>query len=173
MGVAELSAAAVYVLALSIRDAYELFKRSGRVDPTDKRVFAVVFTSMIVMWLSWFAVGALAPLRLEVPSVVRWVGLGIVILGAGISVAGMWRLGGLENIDHLVTNGLFSRIRHPMYAGFVLWIVGWCAFTGAVTSLLLAPFGIASVLWWRHLEESDLAGRYGDEYMEYRAATWF
>ncbi len=128
---------------------------------------------MCVMWLSWFAVGALAPTHLAVPAVVSWVGLGAIVLGTGLSVSGMWQLGGLENIDHLVKTGLFSRIRHPMYAGFVLWILGWCAFMGAVGSLLLAPFGIASVLWWRQLEESDLEAQYGSEYMEYRAVTWF
>ena len=173
MGAAYLSAAVLYILGLSIRDAYELLKRRGRVDTTDTRVFAVVFTAMCVMWLSWFAVGALAPLHLIVPPVVRWLGLGVVVLGAGLSVAGMWQLRGLENIDHLVTAGLFSRIRHPMYVGFVLWILGWCAYTGAVISLVFAPFGVASVVWWRHLEESDLAARYGDEYAQYRAATWF
>ena len=95
-----------------------------------------------------------------------------MLLGVVLAVGGMWQLRGVENIDHLVTTGLFSKIRHPMYVGFALWIVGWCAFTGAVTSLLLAPFGLASVLWWRRLEESDLAERYGSVYAQYRAETW-
>ncbi len=37
----------------------------------------------------------------------------------------MIQLKGLENINHLVTTGLFSKIRHPMYDGFILWILGW------------------------------------------------
>ena len=172
MDIAHLGAVVLYVLGLSIRDAYELLKRGGRVNTSDARVFAFVFSSMIIMWLSWFAVGALSPARLTVPSVVRWAGLGVVVLGTALSVAGMWQLGGVENIDHLVTTGLFSKFRHPMYLGFLLWIVGWSAFTGAVVSLLLAPFGVASVLWWRHLEESELAARYGSEYAEYQAVTW-
>jgi len=108
-----------------------------------------------------------------VPAIVRWAGLAAVVVGAVVSVAGMWQLGGVENIDHLVTEGLFSKIRHPMYVGFLLWILGWSAYTGAVTSLLVAPLGLASVLWWRQLEESELAIRYGSEYLEYRAETWF
>jgi protein-S-isoprenylcysteine O-methyltransferase Ste14 len=166
-------ALALYIIGLAIRDGYELLKRSRSVDPKDTRVFAVVFTSMVVMWVSWFAFGALAPMRLTVPAAVGWFGLGVVGLGTGVSVAGMWQLGGVENIDHLVKTGLFSKIRHPMYAGFFLWIVGWCAYTGAPASILLAPFGMASVLWWRQLEESELAVRYGAEYADYQAATWF
>ena len=173
MGVAFLGAVVLYVVGLSIRDVYEVLKRGGRVNTMDTRVFAVVFSSMCGMWLSWFAVGMLAPTRLAFPPVVRLAGLAAVLLGAVVSVAGMWQLGGVENIDHLVKTGLFSRIRHPMYLGFVLWILGWCAYTGVVASLLLAPFGVASVLWWRQLEESELAARYGSEYREYRAVTWF
>jgi protein-S-isoprenylcysteine O-methyltransferase Ste14 len=173
VGAVYLGAVFFYILGLSVRNAYELLKRQGRVATADPRVFAVVFTSMCVMWLSWFAIGTVAPMRLAVPPTARWLGLGVVALGTGLSVAGMWHLGGVENIDHLVTTGLFSRIRHPMYIGFLLWIIGWCAYTGALTSLILAPFGIASVLWWRQLEESELSARYGSEYREYRDATWF
>lgn len=173
MDVAYVGAVALYLLGLSVRDVYEVLKRGGRIDPSNPLVFAVVFASMIVMWLSWFAIGALSPARLEVPAIVRWAGLAAVVVGAVVSVAGMWQLGGVENIDHLVTEGVFSKIRHPMYAGFILWILGWSAYTGAVTSLLVAPLGLASVLWWRQLEESELAIRYGSEYLEYRAETWF
>jgi protein-S-isoprenylcysteine O-methyltransferase Ste14 len=163
----------LYVAGLSIRDGYELLKRGGRIDPTNARVFAVVFTSMIVMWLSWFAVGMLAPAHLAISWIVRWAGLSAVLLGTVVSVAGMWQLGGVENIDHLVKTGLFSRVRHPMYVGFILWIIGWCAYASATAVLVLAPFGLVSILWWRRLEESELATRYGSEYVEYRASTWF
>ena len=115
----------LYLVGLTIRDLYELLKLSHKVDPTDARVFAVVFTSMCVMWLCWFAVGALAPTRVEIPSAVRWLGVGTVLFGTAVSVGGMWQLGGVENIDRLVTVGLFAVVRHPMYLGFILWILGW------------------------------------------------
>ena len=172
MDVAHLSAAALFVIGLSIRYVYERQKRRGRVDTASRPIFVLVFTSMVVMWVSWFAAGVLAPVHLALPGVVRWAGLGAVVMGVVLAVGGMWQLGGVENIDHLVTTGLFSKVRHPMYVGFALWIIGWCAYTGAVTDLILAPLGLASVLWWRRLEESDLAARYGSEYAQYRATTW-
>ena len=173
MGVLYLIALVLHVVGLTIRDLYELLKRNHKVDPTDARVFGVVFTSMCVMWLSWFAVGAFAPTRVAVPSAVRWLGAVALLAGTAVSIGGMWQLGSVENIDHLVTSGLFALVRHPMYLGFVLWILGWCASTGALACLLLAPFGTASVLWWRGLEESDLLSRYGEEFRKYQAATWF
>ncbi len=169
---AYLIATVLFVCGLVVRDVYELLKLRGLVDTTNTWVFAAVFTSMCVMWVSWFAVGALSPVRLHVLPIVRWSGLGAVVLGAVLAVGGMWQLRGVENIDYLVTTGLFARVRHPMYVGFALWILGWCAFEGSVTNLILAPLGLASVLWWRHLEELDLAARYGDTYAEYKTLTW-
>ena len=173
MDSASLTAAVVFVVGLLVRDGYELLKRSDRIDTKDVRVFAVVLTSMCIMWPSWFAAGVLTPARLQAPAVVRWAGAAAVLVGTAVAVGGMWQLGGVENIDHLVRTGLFSRIRHPMYLGFTLWILGWCVWMVAPANLLLAPLGIASVLWWRQLEESELALQYGDEFREYRASTWF
>ncbi|HEX9093089.1 MAG TPA: isoprenylcysteine carboxylmethyltransferase family protein [Coriobacteriia bacterium] len=163
----------LYVTGLAVRDVYEILKKRGRVDTTDTRVFATVFASMIVMWVAWFGMGATDPARLPVPDGVRWIGLAAVVAGVVLAVGGMWQLRGVENIDHLVTGGLFARIRHPMYVGFLLWIVGWSAYRGAVISLAVGCIGIASILWWRRSEEREMARSYGREYEEYSARTWF
>jgi protein-S-isoprenylcysteine O-methyltransferase Ste14 len=173
MSTAYLVFVGLYLAGLVIRDGYELLKKAGRVDTRDSRVFATVFTSMCVMWVSWFGLGLLAPTRLPVPDALRWTGLGAVILGFVLAVGGMWQLKGVENIDHLVTAGLFSRIRHPMYVGFILWILGWSAYRGAPASLVGGLLGLLSIVWWRRLEEGELQSRYGQAYAQYRARTWF
>jgi protein-S-isoprenylcysteine O-methyltransferase Ste14 len=165
--------AGLYLNGLLVRDVYETLKKAGRIDTADKRVFGVVFSSMIVMWVSWFAMGFLDPVRLPVPGTLRMIGLGAVVVGFGMAIGGMWQLKGVENIDHLVTTGLFSRIRHPMYAGFILWILGWSTYQGAATTLALGCLGILSVIWWRRLEETALLSAYGSVYAEYRVRTWF
>ena len=129
---------------------------------------------MCVMWISWFAMGFLEPAPFDGPgALLRWIGLGTVALGTALAVAGVWQLKGLENVDHLVTTGVFSRIRHPMYVGFILWIVGWSAYQGAALTLAIGSLGIVSIAWWRHLEEVALGSRYGEAYTQYRTATWF
>jgi len=85
----------------------------------------VVFAAMCLMLLSWHFLGPLDPLLLSLPGIVRRVGLAGWVVGLDLAVGGVIQLRGLENIDHLVTSGLFSRLRHPMYTGFVLWILGW------------------------------------------------
>ena len=160
------------VAAVLLRDGYELLKITDRIDPTDARVFATVFAAMLVMWVSWFVLGYVAPRSVTVPEALRWAGLVAVAAGAASVLGGMWSLRGVENIDHLVTTGLFSKVRHPMYLGFTLWILGWVAFAGTAANALIAPLALASIAWWRHLEEQELESRYGDAYAAYRATTW-
>jgi protein-S-isoprenylcysteine O-methyltransferase Ste14 len=172
MPAAYLACVVLYIGGLLVRDAYELLKKADRVDTTNPRIFGVVFTAMCVMWLAWFAMGVLDPMRLEVAAPLRYLGLCAVVVGLILAVGGVWQLKGLENVDHLVTTGLFRRIRHPMYVGFILWIVGWSAFQGAVLSLAIGSLGLVSIAWWRHLEELALEASYGSAYMQYRATSW-
>jgi protein-S-isoprenylcysteine O-methyltransferase Ste14 len=90
-----------------------------------------------------------------------------------LSIGALIQLRGLENINHLVTKGLFSKIRHPMYVGFILWIIGWAIYHGAVISLFVGFVAIGNILYWKRLEEKELESTYREVYLEYRKRTWF
>jgi protein-S-isoprenylcysteine O-methyltransferase Ste14 len=161
------------LIGLAIRTRYELMKRAGTVDTTNPLIFAVVFAGMAVMLLSWPFLATLDPLKLPTPYAVRWAGLAVSVAGIALAVGGLLQLRGLENVEHLVTNGLYSRLRHPMYAGFVAWILGWVVYGGAVASFSVAILCIANIHFWTRLEERRLEVQFGDEYVEYEQATWF
>ena len=163
----------LYVGSLIIRTGYELLKRAGRVNPKSTSVFAVIFAVMCLMLVSWFSLCPLDPFRLALPVLLRGVGLSMVILGLGLSIGGIVQLRGLENINHLVTTGLFSKLRHPIYSGFILWILGWAVYHGAIFSLVIGFVGIGNILYWRRLEEESLELWYGEHYRTYRRETWF
>jgi protein-S-isoprenylcysteine O-methyltransferase Ste14 len=165
--------AGLCLIGVAIRSGYELLKKAGKVDTKNSAIFAVVFVAMCVMLASWPAMCPLDPWRIPFPGVVRWIGLGLVTGALALAVGGLVQLRGLENIDHLVTTGLFSRIRHPMYTGFILWIVGWLVRYGAAASLVVALVCIGNILYWRRLEEGGLESRYGECYRSYRGGTWF
>ena len=97
----------------------------------------------------------------------------MVILGMALAIGAVVQLRGVENIDHLVTTGLFFRLRHPMYTGFILWILGWATYHGAFLSLVIGFVGIGNILYWRQLEEAALKSSYGEDYRVYRERTWF
>jgi len=78
--------AGLYLAGLLVRDVYETLKKAGRIDTKDVRLFAVVLASMIVMWISWFAMGPMDPLRIPVPGALRMIGLGAVVIGLGVAI---------------------------------------------------------------------------------------
>lgn len=74
---------------------------------------------------------------------------------------------------HLVTRGLYSKIRHPIYffSTLALFAIALC-----LHSLLLYIYVVlvAGVQIWRaRAEERVLLERFGDAYREYRERTWF
>jgi protein-S-isoprenylcysteine O-methyltransferase Ste14 len=165
--------AGLCVTGVIVRTGYEQLKLAGNVDTKNRAVFAVVFMAMCVMLSSWPAMCPLDPRRVPVPTIVQALGLGAVTAGVTLAVGGLVQLRGLENIDHLVTTGLYSRLGHPMYAGFLLWIAGWIVVYGAVVSLAVGVVCIGNILYWRRLEERALESVYGEVYRVYRRRTWF
>lgn len=163
----------LHFLGLIIRAIYELLKQDGRINPKSKITFVIIFFAMCLMWASWFNMCPLDPYQLSLPRVAKWIGLGTFLAGLGLSIGAVIQLRGLENINHLATKGLFSKIRHPMYVGFILWIVGWATYYGAVISLFLGFVAIGNIIYWKRLEERELESNYGEVYVEYRKRTWF
>ena len=161
------------VAGLVTRTAYEILKKDGKVDTRNKAIFAVVFVAMCLMLASWIVMCPLDPWRINLPDAVRVLGVVVLAAGLGIAITGLIQLRALENTDHLVTHGLYSKLRHPMYTGFILWILGWVIVYGAIVSLLIGVFCIGNIIYWRRLEEHKLLVQYGEEYVTYRRRTLF
>ena len=173
MNTAFLIPTTLFLLCLAIRSIYELLKDARKIDPESKKTFALILSVMLVLWFSWFSLCPADPYPLGLPDAFRWTGLALFIIGTTLAVVALIQLRGVENIDHLVSTGLFRKLRHPMYTGFIFWILGWSIYHDAIISLGIGLIGIANVLWWRHLEEVRLEVQFGDSYQQYRLTTWF
>jgi protein-S-isoprenylcysteine O-methyltransferase Ste14 len=173
MNISYLIPVVILVLALAMRSGYELLKEKGKVNPENKLVFAFIFLAMCALWASWFVLCPLDPYKINLPVPVRWSGFALFVVGIILAIGALFQLRGLENIDHFVTAGLFSSLRHPMYTGFVFWILGWSIYHSALVSLAVGLAGIANIFYWRRLEGARLLARYGDIYQQYQQATWF
>jgi protein-S-isoprenylcysteine O-methyltransferase Ste14 len=108
----------------------------------------------------------------------RWIGVVLIVLGGTLRVAPVFVLGkrfsGLVAIQPghtLVTDGLYSRIRHPSYLGLLVTALGWgLAFrsgVGVLLAVLLVPPIIARIA----SEEALLHSTFGQRYDAYRAKT--
>ena len=75
--------------------------------------------------------------------------------------------------EALVTHGLYSRIRNPIYVFGAFTIVG-CFLFAALPKLLLVFVALMPLQIYRARKEGEvLAAKFGDEYRAYKAGTWF
>ncbi|MEO7386530.1 MAG: isoprenylcysteine carboxylmethyltransferase family protein [Gammaproteobacteria bacterium] len=74
-----------------------------------------------------------------------------------------------ETATALVTTGIFSRSRNPMYLGMASWLLAWSAWLGTPAGLL-GP--LLFVLWMNRFqigpEERALGKLFGGEFESYR-----
>jgi len=161
------------VAGVMARTSYELLKKDNKINTRSVVSLSMMIAAMTAFLGSWAFMCPNDPLHAYVGWPTRWAGYGIAFAGVCLAVGGLARLKKVENVDHLVTTGLFARMRHPMYTGFIAWISGWVIAFGSVVSAVVAVFCIGTILYWRHLEEKALDARYGEMYRRYRAQTLF
>lgn len=69
---------------------------------------------------------------------------------------------------YLVTTGIYSKIRHPIYYASILIVVGFPLLTGSVYTLYSSVLWIIFQLYLRALDERELIKKYGKEYEDYK-----
>ena len=148
-----------------------------RADPAE-RVVGVALATGIAAVSGWaVALAVYGPEGLGVRSRPAGVLAGDVLLLASIAVVAVaqaqmgrsWRVGIDAERTALVTQGLFGRVRNPIYTGMMLAITGMVAISPtAFTLLLFAQVGLWIALQAR-LEEAHLARQHGATYAAYAA----
>ncbi len=68
----------------------------------------------------------------------------------------------------LSTAGVYSIVRHPIYAGTIITQTGLTLFNHSLISLLYIPLSVILYYIMASIEEKDLVITYGNEYLEYR-----
>jgi protein-S-isoprenylcysteine O-methyltransferase Ste14 len=104
---------------------------------------------------------------------------GICLLGAGFVLwtVARFQLGSSFAVTaqarQLVTHGLYSRFRNPIYLFGSAVIVGVILMTGRPIFLLIFVVIIPLQIWRGRKEAEVLEEKFGEEYRRYRARTWF
>lgn len=74
--------------------------------------------------------------------------------------------------DRLITTGLYSRIRNPMYASHIFFIMpGVCLLINDIKTLLSILLTVFIFLILIPGEEKNLEDNFGSEYLRYKART--
>jgi len=162
----------ICVLTHIIRTAYEILKHRQLIKP-GKVSFIIVFTNMMLLWVSWFLLCRYDIYSIDLPVVIHYSGILLSCLGLVAFLSGLFTIKTLESYEgDLITGGIYSKIRHPMYLGFILWLIGFPVFFGSLFAIILGLLFIANVLYWRSLEEQELGKRFAS-YAEYKRKTIF
>lgn len=121
-------------------------------------VFAVHATHL--EWTPWHIAGV----AIAAPAFLLFV-LARMQLGSAFSVH--------AKASKLVSSGLYSRIRNPIYVFGALMIVGVIVFAQRPWWLLIFAVLIPLQIWRSGKEAKVLEEKFGEEYREYRRKTWF
>jgi len=135
----------------------------------------VVFTAVqiaAVVALFWFLVTMKGSWGAK-----RYAGTALVVVGAAFIAVARYQLGKSFSIRpearELVTSGLYSKIRNPIYMFGIVMIVGVIlAVQKPALWIFLVAVVVGQTLRARR-EARVLEAAFGDAYREYRRKTWF
>lgn len=101
----------------------------------------------------------------------------LIVVSAALLMTARWQLGKSFSVTAqaraLVTHGVYSRIRNPIYVFSACLILGVCLFFECPYFLLVFAIVIPLQTWRARNEARVLEARFGDAYREYRKHTWF
>jgi len=87
------------------------------------------------------------------------------------------QLGGLPEVhganreQRLVTNGIRSRVRHPVYLAHLCEMLAWSVGTGLAVCWGLTAFALVTGAVMIRMEDAELEKRFGDPYRAYRRSV--
>ena len=108
----------------------------------------------------------------------RWVGLALTGCGIAFAVWARRHLGGnwssvvaLKAGHALIRSGPYRLVRHPIYAGLLLAILGTVVVIGEWRGLIGLGFALFAIVNRARAEDALMEQTFGEEYREYRRRT--
>lgn len=175
----------VGVLVMRTYFSYQVHKSGERLMPDQKAIqqegkglFAVRVVLFFLL-LGWFVLYAINPpwlgvLNFALPSWLRWFGF---VLGLASLAFWTWTqvaLGKhwspqlqLREQHHLVTEGPYAHIRHPLYTAMLGYFAGLALLTANWVFLVLTVLSVIGLLARVPKEEQMMLAEFGEEYKAY------
>ena len=115
--------------------------------------------------------------RLGPHDMTGWIGVALSLVGLGAVILARYTLGRSFSISakatELVTTGIYSRIRNPIYVFGMVYVLGLVfILRNPVLALILVLLIPIQIIRARR-EARVLEAKFGEAYRQYRARTWF
>jgi protein-S-isoprenylcysteine O-methyltransferase Ste14 len=166
---------AVIIVGAIIVELPEIFKKNKKLNKLYRGYFVNIG---IVITL---VAGILAPLspqpRIDESLRIIFIAIGTLFTALGVYLMAapsipLLKAIGVEQMpkDKLVSAGIYSRIRHPIYAGCVIGQIGLSMVLGAVYTLFIMPIFdfLVCLAIVKFFEEPMLIRLFGKEYRQYK-----
>ncbi len=112
----------------------------------------------------------------RIPSIIRFpVGLGLIAFGGWLALRGIQIVfRDLRPEPIMITEGMFSKARHPIYLGAMLVYLGVLCLTLSLLGAAVFLFVMLVYQWLAKHEEQLMLGIFGDKYVDYiqRVPMW-
>jgi protein-S-isoprenylcysteine O-methyltransferase Ste14 len=110
-------------------------------------------------------------------STLGWTGVALCALGFGLAISARWHLGrnwgmpmSRKEQPELVTSGPYAHLRHPIYTGLILAMLGSAIGVNIFWAVLLVPVG-AYFIYSARREEAVMLQLFPEQYAAYVART--
>lgn len=135
-------------------------------------LFAISIGMMVLLWIVF-------PLQTLLVSPYNFIGVLLIVAGIGIAKRGAdtfkqigTNIQTFQNPDVMVTDGLFSISRNPMYLGFAIALFGVAIALGNLSSFaVVIAFIVITDRWYIPFEEAAMENQFGAEYADYKKIT--
>ena len=164
-----------------VLNAYRV-KSTKKLEPIVSRLYTIVMIgfTFLLLFSNRFESGILGRRFLVVSSATEVVGIALTYAGIALAIWARWNIG--QNwsarvslkVDHeLICSGPYARLRHPIYSGLLLAVIGTALFIGEWRGVL-AVLIIAVVHSLKaKREEALMLETFGEQYRVYQQQAGF
>jgi len=160
-----------FISGFVITSNLELKGKFLKIPKIFQKVYVLVFWGAPI-----FCLPLVPQLRFAQNRITFVIGITLVLLFGLVGILAFKEIGiipGVRQKSTVITSGIYGIIRHPLYLGGILMLLGLSLAFRAVNTLFYTPIIIVCFTLLAFLEEKSLAKEYGEEYLEYkRKVKW-
>jgi protein-S-isoprenylcysteine O-methyltransferase Ste14 len=98
-------------------------------------------------------------------------GISLLALGSILGGCALYKFGTIPSLrkkSNLITSGVYRLVRHPIYSGTLVAVLGWTILLKSIISIVYFPLLFLLYFLAIVVEERILIEEYADEYIEYK-----